>query len=61
MLASNEAHTAIAGPVRLVNLGEHVLGLAGYERRATGPARKLIGSGGVIIGSATSIRWSLAA
>jgi hypothetical protein len=40
-LAPNPSHTAVAGPVYLKELGEHVLELAGLQRRC-----KPNGSGG---------------
>jgi hypothetical protein len=40
-LARNSSHTSVAGPVYLKELGEHVLELAGLQRRC-----KPYGSGG---------------
>jgi site-specific DNA recombinase len=49
VLAPTPDRTAVTGPVRLVALGDHMLELAGWQRRAGGlPSRKLSGSGGRI-------------
>lgn len=52
-LAPNAAGTAVAGPVRLQQMGKHVMELAGMARHVGGRGapvtqRKLSGSGGVI-------------
>jgi site-specific DNA recombinase len=49
VLAPNADHTAVTGPVQLVDLGEHLLELAGWQRRQRGLSeRKPSGSGGRI-------------
>jgi hypothetical protein len=37
VLAPNPAHTAVAGPVHLVGLGNHLLQLSGWQRQTRGP------------------------
>jgi hypothetical protein len=49
VLAPTRDHSAVTGPVRLVGLGEHVLELAGWQRRHRALADcKPSGSGGMI-------------
>jgi hypothetical protein len=48
-LSPTPDHTAVTGPVQLVGLGEHMLELAGWQRKLRGLAAcKPSGSGGVI-------------
>jgi site-specific DNA recombinase len=54
-LSPNATHTGVTGPVDLKSLGEHVLELAGLQRRVQLAARKLSGSGGLLPTNSTAV------
>jgi hypothetical protein len=48
ILTPTDDHTQIVGDVRFLELGEHVLRLAGLPRHIEDTSNKLLGSGGVL-------------